>query len=54
MTWPEEEHSVREQKIRFHKVTALTVQVFSAVSSGGESRFFFMSVTTEGLLTELG
>lgn len=54
MIWPEEGHCVREQKIQFHKVTVLIVQVFSAVSSGGESFFLLMSVTMEGPLTELG
>lgn len=54
VTWPEKEHCVREQKIQFHKVTVLIVQVLSVVSSGGESLFFLMSVTKEGPLTELG
>lgn len=54
MTWPEKEHCVREQKIQFHKVTVLIVQVLSFVSSGGESLFFLMLVTKEGPLTELG
>lgn len=54
VTWPEEEHCVRGQKMQLHHVTVLSVQGCSAVCSREESLFFLTSMTMEGPRTELG